>query len=137
VLVGYGRVGKRIAETLLRQGIPYVVAEQNRDLVDKLRKQGRAAVSGDASEPVVLVQAHIARASMLVIAVPDTFKIRQMIDIARTLNPGVETVVRTHNEEEAVLLEQEQVGKVFLGEDELAKSMVGHVLKRYGKEARQ
>ncbi len=135
VLVGYGRVGKRIGEALLRQGIPYVVAEQNRDLVDKLRKQGMAAVSGDASDPVVLVQAHIARASMLVIGVHDTFKIRQMIDIARTLNPGVETVVCTPSEEEAALLEQEQVGKVFLGEDELARSMVGHVLKRYGKEA--
>jgi len=136
VLVGYGRVGKRIAETLLRQGIPYVVAEQNRDLVDKLRKQGMAAVSGDASDPVVLVQAHIARASMLAIAIPDTFKIRQMIEIARTLNPSVEVVMRTHNEEEAQLLEQENAGKVFLGEEELATSMVGYVLKRYGKEAK-
>ncbi len=133
VLVGYGRVGRRIAETLTAQGIPYVVAEQNRELVERLRQQGIAAVSGDAADPAVLVQAHIARAGMLVVAAPDTLNVRQMIEIARTLNPGIETVVRSHSEEEAVLLEQEQAGKVFLGEDELAKGMARHVLERFGR----
>jgi CPA2 family monovalent cation:H+ antiporter-2 len=37
VLVGYGRVGRRIAEALSDRGIPYVVAEQNREVVEKLR----------------------------------------------------------------------------------------------------
>jgi CPA2 family monovalent cation:H+ antiporter-2 len=87
VLVGYGRVGHRIAEALERQGIPYVVAEQNRELVESLRNKGIAAVSGDASEPSVLIQAHIADAAMLVIASPDPINVRQMVDTARTLNP--------------------------------------------------
>jgi monovalent cation:H+ antiporter-2, CPA2 family len=133
VLVGYGRVGRRIGETLAECGIPYVVAEQNREVVERLRTKGVAAVSGDASDPAVLIQAHIARASMLVVATPDTFDVRQMIKTARTLNPGIETVVRTHNEEEAGLLEREAAEKVFLGEDELAKGMSRHVLERYGK----
>ena len=105
VLVGYGRVGRRIGKTLVEHGIPYVVAEQNREVVERLRAKDVAAVSGDASNPAVLIQAHIARAGMLVVATPDTFDVRQMITIARTLNPGIETVVRTHNEEEARLLE--------------------------------
>ncbi|MDP2248116.1 MAG: cation:proton antiporter, partial [Nitrosomonadales bacterium] len=85
VLVGYGRVGRRIAEALTERGIPYIVAEQNREQVENLRKQGIAAVSGDASDPTVLVQAHIANAAMLVIATPDPINVRQMADIARTL----------------------------------------------------
>lgn len=133
VLVGYGRVGRRIGEYLAERGIPYVVAEQNRELVEQLRKRGIAAVSGDASEPAVLIQAHIARASMLVIATPDTFNARQMIKTACTLNPGIETVVRTHDEEEARLLEQEAVGKVFFVEAQLAEGMSHHVLERFGK----
>jgi monovalent cation:H+ antiporter-2, CPA2 family len=133
VLVGYGRVGRRIGEALTGQGIPFVVAEQNRELVEWLRANGIAAVSGDASDPAVLIQAHIARASMLVVATPNTFDARQMIKTARTLNPGIETVVRSHNEEEAGLLEREAVEKVFLGGDELAKGMSRHVLERYGK----
>jgi K+:H+ antiporter len=131
VLVGYGRVGRRIGEALTKNGIPFVVAEENREIVENLRESGVPAVSGDASEPAVLIQAHLHRARMLVIATPDTLDVRRMIEIARTVNPRIETVVRTHSEEEAALLEQENAGKVFLGEHELARAMICHVLERY------
>jgi CPA2 family monovalent cation:H+ antiporter-2 len=128
VIVGYGRVGRRIGEALAERGLLYVVTEQNRELVEALRAAGIPAVAGDASEPAVLIQSHVARARMLVIAIPDTFDVRKMIETARALNPGIETVVRTHSEEEAGLLRQEQAGKVFLGEHELALAMIRHVL---------
>ena len=131
VLVGYGRVGHRIGEELTANGISFVVAEQNREIVEKLRARGIPAVSGDASEPAVLIQAHIQRARMLVIATPDTLSVRKMIEIARTVNPRIETVVRTHSEQEALLLEKENAGKVFMGEHELATAMTCHVLERY------
>lgn len=130
VLIGYGRVGSRIGQALAQAGVKYVVAEQNREIVEKLREQGFAAVSGDASEPSVLIQAHIARAHTLVIATPDTFQVRQIIEIARTLNPNIETVVRTHSEEETELLQKENAGKIFMGEHELAASMSHYILAK-------
>ena len=130
VLVGYGRVGRRIGEALAAHGLAYVVAEQNRELVETLRERGIHAVAGDASDPAVLVQAHIARARMLVIATPDALRARRMIEIARGLNPQIETLVRTHSEEEAALLRSEHAGAVFMGEHELALSMTRHVLER-------
>jgi CPA2 family monovalent cation:H+ antiporter-2 len=133
VIVGYGRVGSRIAEALRERLIPFVIAEQNREIVEKLRAQGIAAVSGDAMEPDVLVQAHIARAAMMVVAIPETFAARQMIDTARTLNPGIEIVIRTHSEDDAQLFEREHLGTAFLGEHELARGMTAHVLERMGK----
>jgi CPA2 family monovalent cation:H+ antiporter-2 len=132
VLVGYGRVGRRIAQALAEHRIPFVVAEQHRERVEQLRKEGIPAVSGDGSEPAVLIQAHIAKAGMLVIATPDTVSVRRMAEIARTLNPAIEIVVRTHDEEEARLLADERVGKVFFGERELALAMTRHVLARRG-----
>jgi CPA2 family monovalent cation:H+ antiporter-2 len=134
VLVGYGRVGSRIAQALAERGIPCVVVEQNRERVRELREKGMAAVSGDAARPAVLIQAHIAEASMLVIATPDTISVRKMAEIARTLNPAIEIALRTHNEEEASLLTKENVGMVFLGEHELAFAMTRHVLARRGIE---
>jgi len=136
VLVGHGRVGRQIAQSLRDAGVPVVVAEQNREIVEALREQGVAAVSGDASEPAVLIQAHIARAAMLVVATPDTFGVRKMAEAARTLNPAIEVIVRSHNEEEAALLEQEQVGTVLLGERALAQAMAAHVLARTGRAAK-
>jgi monovalent cation:H+ antiporter-2, CPA2 family len=135
VLVGYGRVGRRIGDALTANGISFVVAEANREIVEKLRASGIPAVSGDATEPDVLIQAHVHRARMLVIATPDTLNVRRMVEIARTVNPNIETVVRTHSEEEEALLEKENFGKVFFGEHELAIAMTRHVLQRYAEAA--
>ncbi|NDZ11996.1 Kef family K(+) transporter [Variovorax sp. WS11] len=130
VLVGYGRVGRRIAAELVAHDLPFVVAEQNRELVEKLRGEGMAAVWGDAADPAVLIQAHIARARVLVVATADAINVRQMIEAARTLNPAIQTVIRSHNEDEARLLTQEVAATVFLGEQELAQSMARAVLSR-------
>ena len=128
VLVGHGRVGRRIAQALKAAGQPFVVADQNRELVEALRAKGVAAVVGNAGEPEVLIQAHIAQARMLVIATQDTLSLHQMIETARTLNPEIEIVVRSHNEDEAERMRAAGVGTVFLGEAELAHAMARHVL---------
>ena len=130
LIVGYGRVGRRIGEALIERGIPVVVAEQNREVVEQLRSRGIPAVSGDASDPAVLIQAHVHRAQLLVIATPDTFQARKMLEIARTLKPDVETLVRTHSDEEAELLRKDQAGMVFIGEHELALGMTRQILER-------
>ncbi|MBT9513246.1 MAG: Kef family K(+) transporter [Acidovorax sp.] len=136
VLVGYGRVGRRVASALAANDIPFVVAEQNRELVESLRVDGIAAVFGDAVDPAVLIQAHIARAAMLVIATPDSLNVRQIIGTALALNPAIETVVRSHSEDEARRLVQEcDSTVVFLADEALAQSMSRHVLER--TQARQ
>lgn len=131
ILVGYGRVGKRIAEALDTQGIAYVVVDQNRERIEDLRGKGKAAVYGNAAEPVVLAQAHVLNAAMLVIATPDLLHVRQMVDVARRVNPGIEVVLRTHSEGEVQFLRSEKLGAVFFGEEELARGMTRHILERF------
>ncbi len=137
LLVGYGRVGSRIAEILAEQGIPYVVAEQNREIVERLRARNIPAVSGDAGDPGVLIQAHVARAGVLVVATPETRQVRKMVEVARMLNPKIEILLRTHSDEEAALLEREQLGTVFLGEQQLALAMARHILSRLAERSAQ
>jgi CPA2 family monovalent cation:H+ antiporter-2 len=129
VLVGWGRVGKRIATELKAQGLSLVVVEQNREYVQSLRAQGLAAIWGNATEDAVLIQAHIKDASVLVIATPETLQVRPMVDIARALNPRVRILIRSHNSEEAALLEHDGAGSVFVGERELADAIVRAVLQ--------
>ncbi len=131
LLVGYGRVGRRIADALGANGIRYVVADQNREIVERLRERNINAVSGDASDSAVLIQAHVARAGMLVIATPSTLHMRKMVEIARALNPKIEVLLRTHTDEESALLEADRVGKVFMGEHELALAMSQHIVSRW------
>ena len=133
VVAGYGRVGRRIADALKERGSPFVVAEWNREAVERLRRDGLLAVTGDASDPGVLIQAHIARARMLVIATPDIARAHTMIDTARRLNPSIDVVVRTHSDDEADLMRRDKVGGVFMGEHELARGMIGHIMDRLPK----
>lgn len=135
VMVGYGRVGKRIGAELRKHNIAFVVAEQNREIVEMLRSEGISAVSGDATTPEVLIQAHIARAALLLISTTDIVDVRKIVEIARTLNPAISVVLRTHNEEEAQLIEIDTLGKVFLEEIELAKGMSIHVLSQFGVQS--
>ncbi|CAM3022494.1 sodium:proton antiporter [Legionella pneumophila] len=133
VLIGYGRVGKRVAHLLSEKNIPYVVIEENRELITSLRASGIPSVYGDASEPSVLIQGHIIHASLLMILIADTVHLRKIIHYAYQLNPKIEIVVRTHDEEEAALLQKEITGKVFFAEGEIAKSMGEYALSRFGK----
>ena len=134
VLVGWGRVGKQIGSDLAAEGVPYVVVESNREFVESHRQGGGAAVWGDATDALVLVQAHIREARALVIATPETVQVRTMVETARTLNPSVEVIVRSHNAEEADLLERDGAGKVFVGEHELARAMVSFALDTVGRK---
>jgi monovalent cation/proton antiporter MnhG/PhaG subunit len=136
VIVGYGRVGGRIGSALTANGISFVVIEDTREIVENLRESDISAVFGDASEPSVLVQAHLHQARMLVIAVPDTAAVSLMVATARTVNPRIEVVVRTHRDEELTSLEKNIAGKVFLGEHELAVTMTRYVLERYAARPR-
>jgi monovalent cation:H+ antiporter-2, CPA2 family len=128
VLVGWGRIGKHIAGTLSKEGIPYVMVESNREFVEHLRAKGIPAVWGDATDPEVLIQAHIKDARALVIATPETVEVRKMVETARTLNAPIRVAVRSHSAEEAERLERDGAATVFVGERELAKSMVAFVL---------
>ncbi len=130
VLIGYGRVGTRIAQALRRHEVPLVVADENREAVERLRERGILAIWGDAADPGVLVQTHVARARILILAIPDHVRVRRIMDLARQLNPLVELVVRTHSDEEFAFLDQERLATVFMGERELAKAMADFVLER-------
>ena len=135
VLVGHGRVGSRVADALLARQVPVVVVERRREAVEALRAQHRPAVVGDGAEPSVLIQAHIARASLLVVATPDLFDARKMVDIARALNPGIAVLARGDDSAEAELWRQEQLGAVVASDAAMARELVEQIVALRGEPA--
>lgn len=137
VVVGFGEVGRRITRTLKEQGIKVVIAEENREIVETLRAKGIAAVCGDATEPAVLIQAHIMHASMMVVSPMDMLHVRRMAEIARQLNPGIEIMICAETVDEAKLIEAENIGKVYYAKQEMANNMSHHILLQLGLDARE
>ncbi len=133
VLVGYGQIGQAVAATLQAQRISYVVAEDNRNTVEKLRAMQVPAVAGDVCDPAVLIQAHIARAAVLVITLSDSLRTRQMVAIARELNPGIKVVAHGVNASEAALLREDTQGEVLEPDQVLADGLAQQVVAWVGR----
>jgi CPA2 family monovalent cation:H+ antiporter-2 len=129
VIVGYGRVGSMIGQALTDQRRAFVVIERDLRLVEVLRERGIRAIYGDASANGVLEAAGIHSAKLLVIASPDSYAARRVLNLARQASPGIDTVVRTHTDLEREHFEKAGVGRVVMGERELANGMTDYALE--------
>jgi CPA2 family monovalent cation:H+ antiporter-2 len=132
IVVGHGRVGRPLVQALQERQVPLVVVDLGRERVDRLRAEGLAAVCGDAAEPEVLVQAHVAQAAMLVVTAGDALALRRMVQTARTLNPAIRVLLRAASEDEAELLRGEGLGTVLTCEKELARGLGQGVIEALG-----
>ncbi len=121
VLVGHGTLGTALHELLGER--PLVVIDRDREVVEALRAAGQAAVFGDAGEAMTLVQAHIAQAAWLVVALADVRGVPALLALARQLNPGLRCAVLAHTDEEAQWLGEAGVSHVLRSQRALAEAL--------------
>ena len=135
ILVGYGRVGGAIGEVLRAQGLPFAVIERDHLMLASAQAAGVPTIVGDAAVPGVLEAAGIANARLVVVATPDSFQARRIVELARQLKPGIDLVVRTHSAGEVQKLEALGAGRVIFSERELAYGMLEYALRSLGVPA--
>lgn len=132
IVVGYGRVGRTIGDALTRVDMPFIAIEQDRRVVEAMRTIGVATVYGDATRPGMLDLANPQLARLLVLASPDPYHARHVIELARSRNPDIDIIVRTHSDTEQGLFEALGVSRAIMGERELAFGMAYHSLRSLG-----
>ena len=132
VIIGYGRVGEIIGDGLKAQGFPFIVIDENRRRIEDLRKHGLTAIYGDATAAGVLDAAGIAHAKLLILAIPQGFQKRRIIELARAANPHIETAARTHRASEVAFLKDQGVGLAIMGTREVAFGLLRYALSRFG-----
>jgi CPA2 family monovalent cation:H+ antiporter-2 len=124
VLVGYGRVGKLIANGIRADGLPLLVIEEAADAAEALRTAGIECIQGNAASDPVLAAANIAAARILFIAIPAAFEAGQIVEQARRAKPGLEIVARAHFDAEVDHLRKLGANAVIMGEREIASAML-------------
>jgi CPA2 family monovalent cation:H+ antiporter-2 len=132
IVVGYGRVGGAIGPILKQQGLPFMVIERDHLMLSAAQAQGVPTIEADAAAPGVLAQAGIEHARLVVVATPDSFLARRIVELARQLNPHIDIVARTHSHDEIKALESLGAGRVVMGERELARGMLEYSLRSLG-----
>ncbi|MFG1360032.1 YbaL family putative K(+) efflux transporter [Xanthobacter pseudotagetidis] len=128
VLVGYGRVGRLVAEGLKEAGRVFLVIEDQEDRVEELRKADIEVIDANAASPAAQEAANLAGAKRLILAIPDGFEASGVLKKARVLNPEIEIIARAHSDAEVGHLRQSGADLIIMGEREVARGMLAHVL---------
>ena len=124
VLVGYGQVGRVVAEGLKAAGSPVVVIEDSDHDVAAARAAGLEVVFGNAASSTVLKLANLEAAKTLLIAISNGFEAGTVCESGRKLNPGIRIITRAYSEEEDVHLRGLGADIVIRGEREIGIGML-------------
>jgi monovalent cation:H+ antiporter-2, CPA2 family len=127
VLVGFGRVGSILGEDLIAKGVPLLVVEDRREVVEGLRDRGIEAVSGNAAQPGLLEAANISKALWLVSAIPNPFESANLIEHGRAANPNLHIIARAHSKAEVEYLRKFGANLIVMGEEEIARRILEYL----------
>jgi monovalent cation:H+ antiporter-2, CPA2 family len=136
VVIGYGPTGRTLARLLADNGIQPTVIEMNLETVRRLREGGVAAVYGDAGRRDVLDAAGVSESRVLIVSadVPD---IKEVIRLARDMNPKLRVLARTTHLRDVDALHRAGAHEVFSGEGEVALALTEAILQRLGATPEQ
>jgi CPA2 family monovalent cation:H+ antiporter-2 len=134
IIVGYGLNGHNLARALESAQIPYVVLEQNGQIVRRARLDRTPILFGDGTRAEVLEKVGIEHARVLVYAIAAPAEERRGVAIARHLSDHVRIVVRTRYVSEIDELRRLGADEVVPEELETSVEIFARVLRRYGVE---
>ncbi|PKN91641.1 MAG: sodium:proton exchanger [Chloroflexi bacterium HGW-Chloroflexi-6] len=132
VIIGYGRVGKHMVDVLEKLSVPMLVIEADADRITSLNQRKIPTLYGDASNSEVINHAHLDRASVLVVTIPDETSAELIVTAARDLNPDLPIVARAASEDGVKLLSEQGANHTIHPELEGGLEMVHHTLLSLG-----
>lgn len=135
VLIGTCAVNESLSKTLAENHVPFVSIVENAEQAEAMRKNKFAVITGDASDPMVLVQAHIFTASLLVISGVDPVSALKIAESAKQLNSSLKIVIRAEQSAFTEHLAEQKVGEVVYDTEAVSDSLYRKILAHYVSES--
>lgn len=104
LIVGYGRVGRLVAEMVTEHSLPYLAIDDDPAVVARARDAGVPVTFGDATRPEFLRLCGIAQARALVVTVNTTRVVEQVVRAARAERADLTLVARARDAAHAAKL---------------------------------
>lgn len=106
VVIGFGRVGRLVADMLIKHDQPYVSVESDIDAVAAARRQGYKVVFGDISRPETLDKLNLGHAKALILTMDQPVLAEHIVKRVRGWLPDITIVARARDAEHAARLYQ-------------------------------
>ena len=104
VILGFGRVGRLVADMLGVHGKPYVAVEFNAELVAAALREGYNVQFGDAGQARVLARLGIAQAPAIVLTMDEPVTVQRLVKRLRALHPDLPILARARDATHAAQL---------------------------------
>jgi CPA2 family monovalent cation:H+ antiporter-2 len=104
IVVGFGRVGRLVAEMLQAHAVPFVAVDTNATLVKRFRAEGVEIYWGNAARPDFLARCGLGGAKALIITMDKPDEAEAIVRLARADHPDLTIVARARDAHHATLL---------------------------------
>lgn len=131
VIVGFGPAGRRLAQVLYEDDLPFVIVDLNPASIKEARAMGYNAIYGDATRAPLLHEAGLHRAKLCVVVVNDQDAAYRITSVARYENPTLQLIVRTRFLSELDRFREAGADVVVPEEIETSVQIFAHVLRAY------
>ncbi len=115
IICGYGRNGSQAAVDLAFRDVPFIVIENNPELIEKLSSSDDILyIEGDATKDEVLQEAGISRAWALITTLPVDADNLYVVLTAKEINPELMIISRASNESSDIKLKRAGASNVIM-----------------------
>lgn len=97
IVIGFGRVGRTVAELLRRHGLPYLGVDADIDNVNAARREGYAVLFGDVTRTELVDQLKLGHAKALVLTMDDPVLTVRLVKRVRGWVPDLPIIARARD----------------------------------------
>jgi len=129
VVLGYGRLGRRICDKLVQRGVDYIAIESNMHNVKEGQKEGKHVIFGNAGKKSILESTNVRDALAIIVAFDNSEKIHLVCDILKSMQLKIPVTIKVDR-----FIEKEELRKEFpnfkivVGTEQIARGMVDSML---------
>ena len=130
IVLGYGRLGRKICEKLDKRKVKYIAIEHNIYNVKEAQKEGKNVIFGNAANKTILKSVNIKDSAVVIVALDNSEKLHLICDVLTQVIINSKVIIKVDKfKEKDDLTEEFPDYEILVGTEQMARGMVDSVLK--------
>ncbi|UNF44861.1 Kef family K(+) transporter [Bartonella krasnovii] len=130
VIIGYSRIGRCIALSLLNRDQPIVIVEESKRLADKAIADGFEVICGNIIQREIMNAANINHAYKVVITMRSTIEVGECIVNIRNMQKDIQIITHALSDTETAYLIDLGADVVVTDDKEIANGIIEHITEQ-------